>query len=138
MLIYSKPVESFLAVDECSSSRKCTDHMYTLIGLKCQSMRSKVQCTNKTLHKSRKKREGSRESACSVYAECDNLKTSVATTDAIFDCHDSSGNLVQKSYCTSRRLTLYPPERNMLSFFLWAAYLLFSGSNCKNNFLFVS
>lgn len=31
-----------------------TDHIYTLIGLKCQSMRSKVPCTNKTLHKRRK------------------------------------------------------------------------------------
>ena len=51
---------------------KCTDHIYTLIGLKCQSMRSKVHCTNKTLHKNRKKREGSRESAFSVYGESDN------------------------------------------------------------------
>lgn len=36
------------------SLEKCTGHIYTLIGLKCQSMRSKVHCTNKTLHKSRK------------------------------------------------------------------------------------
>ena len=42
-------------------------------------------------------------------------RTSVATTDAIFDCHDSSDNLFQKSYCTSRGLQLYLFERNVFS-----------------------
>ena len=64
-------------------------------------------------------------------------KTSVATTDAIFDCHDSSDNFFQKSYCTSRGLQLYLFERNLLSFSVWAAFFLFSGSDCRNNFCFI-
>ena len=63
-------------------------------------------------------------------------KTSVATTDAIFDSHDSSGILNQKSYCTSRGLTLFLLQRNLFFCFAWTAFLLFSGSDCRNNFLF--
>ena len=76
---------SFIAVDECSSSRKCTDHIYTLIGLKCQSMRSKVHCTNKTLHKSRKnvKDHASPRVACT-----ENLTASItfSNTLSLFPC----------------------------------------------------
>ena len=76
------------------------------------------------------------QSKARVTSDLNSFKTSAATTDAMFECHDSSDNLVQKSYCTSRGLTLFLLRRNLLSFFVWAAFFLFSGSDCRNNFRF--